>query len=65
MPRTPHPPYQVGEIADVVRRMRHTLNDVQRGKIPTEAARELIHAAHDEAARRLRENLAHFEGLLP
>ena len=65
MLRTPHPPYQVGQIADVVRRMRHALNDAQQGKISPETARELIHAAHDEAARRLRENLAHFEGLLP
>jgi len=65
MPRTSHPPYKVGEIADVVLRMRYALDDAQQGRIPPETARELIHALHDEAARRLRENLAHFEGLLP
>ena len=65
MPRILRPPYQVGEIADAFLRMRYALNDAQQGRIPPETARELIHAAHDEAARRLRENLAHFEGLLP
>ena len=65
MLRILHPPYQVEQIADATLRMRYAIHDAQQGRIPPETARRLIRAAHDEAARRLRENLVYFEGLLP